>query len=293
LLDKECRDLGGLGLGKLRNQDMKFVLWILSLGLTVAVVDAAAPASDKASNSPYEPGNTWVNGQNGGSGFGGWVLTSGTSSGFFMGSSAGNGASPPSGNIDTAAVSWGMFASNGDTASAVRPFTGPAGGRHLAVGQSISVAMDNGVIQTGGMVGFSLNDGNGDPRFEFYYLGGDSVNSYKININGTQFNLNLPFTANGFSNITFTLGASNTWSLSITENGVSGTMMYSSASFADLAASNMAQISLFDVNAGSAANNFAYFNSLTINAVPEPSVMSLLAGSAILSGWRFIRRRSA
>jgi hypothetical protein len=290
LLDKECRDLGGLGLRKLPNQDMKFVLWILSLGLTVAAVDAAAPASDKASNSPYEPGNTWVNAQNGGSGFGGWVLTSGTSSGFFMGSSSTNGAMPPSGNIDTSGESWGMFASNGDTASAVRPFTGPSGGKQLAVGQSISLAMDNGVVQTGGMVGFALNDGLGSPRFEFYYLGGDSVDSYKININGTQFNLNLPFTANGFSNITFTLGASNAWSLSITENGVAGTMTYSSASFSSLASSNIAQINLFDVNGGSTVNDDLYFNSLVINAVPEPSVMSLLAGSAILSGWLLIRR---
>jgi hypothetical protein len=274
---------------------MKFVLGILSLGITVAVVDAAAPASDQASNSPYEPGNTWVNAQNGGSGFGAWTLTSGTNSGFFMDTSSNNGAPPPSGNIDTAGKSWGMFASMGDTASAVRPFTlgGPNASKQLAVGQSISLAMDNGVIQTGGMVGFSLNDGMGNPRFEFYYLGGDSVDSYKININGTQSNLNLPFTANGFSNITFTLGASNTWSLSITENGVAGTMHYSSASFSNLAASNMAQISLFDVNAGSASNNFAFFNSLLINAVPEPSVVSLLAGPAILGAWLFIRRHHA
>jgi hypothetical protein len=290
LLDSKDRALASLRLRKLRNQDMKFVLWILSLGLTVAVVDAANVASDKASNSPYEPGNTWVNGQNGGSGFQGWVLTSGTSSGFFIGSSAGNGAMPPSGNIDTSGESWGMFASNGDTASAMRKFTGPSGGRQLAVGQSISLAMDNGVVQTGGMVGFALDDGLGDPRFEFYYLGGDSVDSYKININGTQFNLGLPFTANGFSNIKFTLGASNSWTLSITENGVAGTMNYSSSSFSNLAASNIAEINLFDVNAGGAANDFVYFNSLSI---PEPSVMSLLAGSALLSGWRFIRRRRA
>jgi len=271
---------------------MKFVLCIFSLGITVAIVDAANPASDQASNSPYEPGGTWVNTQNGGSGFGGWVLTSGTNSGFSIGSSAGNGAMPPSGNIDTAGVSWGMFASNGDTASAIRPFAlgGPNASKQLAVGQSISLAMDNGVVQTGGMVGFSLNDGMSNPRFQFYYLGGDSVDSYKININGTQFNLGLPFTANGFSNIKFTLGASNTWSLSITENGVAGTMMFSSTSFANLALSNIAQIQLFDVNGGSAVNNDVYFNSLTIDAVPEPSVMSLLAGSAILSGWLLIRR---
>ncbi len=250
---------------------MKFVLGILSIAITVAVADAADPASDQASNSPYEPGNTWVTAQNGGSGFGAWVLTSGTNSGFFMDTSSGNGAMPPSGNIDTAGKSWGMSASNGDTASAVRPFTGPSGARQLAV----------------------LNDGNGAPRFEFYYLGGDSVDSYKININGTQFNLNLPFTANGFSNITFTLGASNAWSLSITENGVAGTMNYTSASFSALAASNIAQINLFDVNAGSATNNFAFFNSLFINAVPEPSVTSLLAVATIFGGWLFIRRRRA
>jgi len=272
---------------------MRFVLWIFLLGTTVAVVDAANPASDQASNSPYEPGSTWTNGQNGGTGFGAWVLTNGTNSGFVVATSSTNGATPPSGNIDTAGVSWGMFASGGDTASAVRPFTGPTNGRQLAVGQSISLAMDNGVVQSGGMVGFSLNDGLGAPRFEFYYLGGDSVDSYKININGTQFNLGLALTANGFSNITFTLGASNTWTLSIAENGVAGTMMYSSASFSNLAASNIAQIQLFDFNGGSDSSEFAYFNSLAINAVPEPSVMSLLAGSAILSAWRFIRRRRA
>ncbi len=272
---------------------MKFVLGILLLGITVGVADAANPASDQASNSPYEPGNTWVNAQNGGTGFGAWVLTSGTNSGFFMGSSSGNGANPPSGNIDTGGTSWGMFASGGDTASAVRPFTGPNNGRQLAVNQSISLAMDNGVVETGGMVGFSLDDGLGAARFEFYYLGGDSVDSYKININGTQFNLNLPFTANGFSNITFTLGASNAWSLSLTENGVAGTMTYSSASFSNLAMSNIAQISLFDFNGGSAVNDFVYFNDLSINAVPEPSVLCLLAGPAILSGWLFLRRRRA
>ena len=70
-------------------------------------------------------------------------------------------------------------------------------------------------------------------------------------------------------------------------------MNYSSASFSNLAASNMAQINLFDVNAGSDTSNFAFFNSLFINAVPEPSVTSLLAVATILGGWLFIRRRRA
>src|SRR5207302_669117 len=66
-LDRKSGDVKESRLRKVPNQDMKFVPWILSLLITVAVVDAAAPASDKASNSPYEPGNTWVTAQNGGS----------------------------------------------------------------------------------------------------------------------------------------------------------------------------------------------------------------------------------
>src|SRR5437868_10377230 len=126
----------GLRLRKLCKQDMKFLLCIFSLGTTIAIVDAAKPASDRASNSPYERGGTWVDAQNGGSGFGGWALTSGTNSGFVIGASSSNGAMPPSGNIDTAGVSWGMFASNEDTASAIRPFTqgGPNNSKQLAVG---------------------------------------------------------------------------------------------------------------------------------------------------------------
>ena len=273
----------------------KIALCFLALAMHFDFAEAAAPSSDQASNAPYEPANAWSNGQNGGTGFGAWVLTSGTNSGFFMDTSSNNGANPPSGNIDTAAKSWGMFANSGDTASAVRSFTtgGPNNSKQLAVGQSISLGMDNGDIQTGGMVGFALQDGMGNIRFELYYVGGDSVDSYKINVNGTQFNLSpaIPFTDNGFSNITFTLGASSTWALSITENGA-GTQNYSSANFANLASTNIVQIRLFNSNAGNGTSNDAYFNNLSINGVPEPSIIGLLlTGPVLLAGWFFLRRR--
>ena len=272
----------------------EFAVCIFSLGLTLKLVMAAAPASDQAGNAPYEPGNTWANAQNGGVGFGAWTLTSGTNSGFLMGSSSANG-NGSSGNIDTAGTSWGMFANSGDTASAVRPFTagGPNASAQLAVGESISLAMDNGFIQNGGSAGFSLQNGQGADRFSFFYLGGDSVDSHKIIVNGTQFNLNpvIPLTTDVFSNITFTLGASNTWSLSVTENG-GGTNTYSSASFANLPASNITRIRLFDANAGSGTSNNVYFNSLAI-AVPEPSVVSLLIVPVALATWFYIRRRRA
>src|SRR5437879_8433719 len=129
----------------------KIALGLLSLGLALTL-QAANTAFDQASNSPYEPGGTWTNGQNGGFGFGAWVLSPSSNTanaGFFMGSSSGN-AGGSSGNIDTAGVSWGMFANSGQTASAVRPLTGGS----LLVGQKITLSIDNGFLDTGSVEGF-------------------------------------------------------------------------------------------------------------------------------------------
>src|SRR4051794_16439236 len=103
----------------------KFLFASLIVSLACSL-QAANTGFDNASNSPYEPGNTWANGQNGGSGFAPWVLSTtsgnGALNGFFMGSSSGN-AGGSSGNINTAGVSWGMYANSGQTAAAVRPLT--------------------------------------------------------------------------------------------------------------------------------------------------------------------------
>src|ERR1043166_7181108 len=125
--------------------------------------------------------------------FGGWTLTgtSGSSSdnGFFVGSST-NNASGAVGGIDcifdpgppggpTTNVAWGIYANNGNTAVAYRPFAGS-----LAPGQEFEIATDNGDIQSGGYVGFVLRNGNittnknAGQRFEFLFAGGESTYKY-------------------------------------------------------------------------------------------------------------------
>src|SRR5438128_10269891 len=125
----------------------KFALEILLLAIAVTV-QASNLASDEADNSPYGGAHGWQTLDNGGSGFGAWTFSNpggnGATGGFFIGSSSGN-AGGSSGNIDTAGVSWGMYANSGVTSAAVRPLTGGS----LAVGQEIKLSIDNGFLNAG------------------------------------------------------------------------------------------------------------------------------------------------
>ncbi len=241
-------------------------------------LEAANTGFDKASNSPYEPGNTWTNGQNGGSGFGPWQLSpiaNTGSAGFFMGSSSGN-AGGSSGNIDTAGVSWGMYANSGQTASAVRPLTGGS----LLVGQKITLSIDNGFLDTGSSEGFGLQTAGGVNRLEFFFQGGNG--SYSLADGAGTNATGIPFTGNGLA-IAFTLTGTNTYHLEVTPNG-GGTSMFN-GTLAGVAGTGIDQIRFFDFNGGNnqGSNGDFYVNLLT---VPEPSTWAvgvltglILAGS--------------
>jgi len=128
---------------------------------------AANTGFDRADNSPYEPGNSWTNGQNGGTGFGAWTLngpgdSDSSHGGFFMGSSTVNGAG--SLGIDTSGVSWGMYANSLQVVDAIRPLTGGS----LLVGQTIRLSIDNGFVVdntsngTAGVEGFRSSNIGGN-----------------------------------------------------------------------------------------------------------------------------------
>lgn len=278
----------------------RFILQALAsltvLGFTASSADAALMAADNASDVAYNP--VFNNGTNGGSGFGAWVFgnTSANPSlaGQFVGDSSinGNGAS---GNINIAGKSWGLYANSNQVANATRPFLagGANGLSSLAVGESLTLTMDNGFVNSGlpapQTVGFGLQNSSGVNRFEFYFKGGKTF--YDINLAGFEQSTNLlgngtPFTADGLS-IKFTQLAANGWTLDVTPNGGS-LKTYSSANFGALGASDISQLRLFNYNnAGGGSPNDIFFNSLAIIPVPEPA--HLLFG--ILAGGCFALRR--
>lgn len=236
---------------------------------------AAAVAYDDASNSVYD---TWESGDNGGTGFGGWVLTSSTSSGTFVGSSQTNGAGTE-GNIDIGGRSWGLYANSGNTSDAVRTFSvgGLNASNVLAPGESFQISFDTGYID-GGTVGFALQNASFANRLEVYFVGGDP--SYTVNVGGTPFSTGVGFSSAGIT-IKYTQLASDGWTLD-----VGGTTILSSTT-APVAASDISQVRLFNFNAGPGQSHDQYFNAMSV--VPEPAAAAMMvAGAGVLA---FRRRR--
>lgn len=253
----------------------KFAIGLASL-TAVLSLQAANTGFDDASNAPYNDG--WQTGDNGGTGYGAWTLNStGNSSqaGFFMGSSSAN-AGGSSGNIDTAGRSWGMYANTGQLAEAFRPLTGGS----LLVGQSITLSIDTGFIQSTGSQGFGLQTSGGVNRMEFFFNGGDT--NYTLADSTGSHNTGIGFTGNGLSFL-FTLTGTDTYSLSV--NG--GTPF--TGTLEGVAGTGIGQMRFFDFNAGNGSDGNFYVNLLT---VPEASPRIFFVLPALL-GVFFLRRRRA
>ena len=155
------------------------VYWNLAVALLAMTalsrqVSAAVVAADDASDAAYSSG--WSSGSNGGFGFGPWSISGiGNGGGFLSSGNAldniGTGGSP--GNA------FGLYGNGGGIGQAIRPFT-----NSLAIGDTFSIAMDNGFIESGGTVGFGLQNSSGENLVEFYFKGGDA--NYTLNASNVQ-----------------------------------------------------------------------------------------------------------
>lgn len=240
----------------------------------------ALMASDNAGNTAYNDG--WQNGDNGGSGFGAWTFSNtsgdGSQNGAFR--SSATGGNQTGSQVSSGGSSWALYANSGQTANATRSFNGGA----LAVGQQLSLKMDNGWINNGNSVGFSLLNSSGANRFEFYFAGGNGA--YTLNQVGIG-NLTGPgYTDSGLS-VIFSQLAGNNFGLQVQVLGGS-TYNYNGV----LSASDISQIRFFNYSAGGGDNYNFYFNDLAV--VPEPTNVALGIFGAVggIGGLvRFVRNR--
>jgi autotransporter-associated beta strand protein len=179
-----------------------------------------------------------------------WSITAG-GGGVFIGSSA-NNSGGGSGDINTSGQSWGMYNSSGGTTEAVRDFAG------MAVGDVFYVEMDNGWINSGKTVGFSLRNSSGDNLVEFYFTGGDS--EYRINRSGGAQGSGIAFTGGGLL-ITLTNTSSTTYSMMVQ---VKGGSLYGPFTGTYINSGPISRFRAFNYDAGSGSNYDVFFNNLKV-----------------------------
>jgi hypothetical protein len=242
---------------------------------TGGTAQAALLGADNATNPAYQADdsngandtdptnntNGWQTGDNGGTGFGAWTLTSSGGGGSYIGSTG------------LGATTFGLFAGGdqaSDLSSADRPFTGA-----LSAGQTFSIDLGHSSsIATGGEVGVQLLD-NGTPVITLKFVGGGT--DWQFNDGGSDFGIAQGYAANTALTFAFTYNGGSSYDYS-----------FGSASGDDFNAnvtiSNINGVRLFSNKQGGGEN--AGFNNITI--IPEPATLVTLIGGL---GLLVLRRR--
>ncbi|MCI0745605.1 MAG: hypothetical protein L0Y58_09395 [Verrucomicrobia subdivision 3 bacterium] len=254
---------------------MIHILALLVIQLTTFRAAAALMASDAANNSAYD--NGWQDGDNGGSGFGAWVLASnGANAGHMIGDSTALAPGNSGANINTGGESFRMSGHLGQFATALRPLSGT-----LSVGDTLSFVI--AVNNQNGSKGFNLRDSANMPIWSFdvlpgtYQAGGTPVfdNEYA---DTTAFHFT--FTQND-STLSWTINRSG--DLSGVESGT-----------ANIPVGSVAGIRFYVSDTlNSDPENNLYINSMSMAPVPEPVNVALMifGGIAFASAaWRRWRR---
>lgn len=261
--------------------------------LLAGSLSAAPVASDSAADPVYDDG--WQHGDNGGTGWGAWILENTASyQRHFIGNSAGNGdgdTSPPVGDINTPGTAsgraWGLghFTPAGTLARvthADRPFGGD-----LSVGQTFSLDFDNGTV-TGGFpsgVGVALGDtytGGRQFVWELQISGGEGPGSTSYSVQGREEPQFGPaFTDEGL-HIDFTLLAANRYLVAVTPLGGETTTYTGTLRGSGQADASPDLVRFYNLNGGNTAAGESFYNNMAIGQVPEPSAFAALALGGLL-----------
>ena len=189
-----------------------------------------------------------------------WSFSGG--GGLFRGSSTGNNFGGPTCNTFSSALdinspsgnALGMYCGSGTPASAIRTFTA------LTPGEVVGVDFDNGNVDTGKRVGFSLQTSSGTDLLQFYFLGGQA--NYKYH-DGTERDTGIGFQRTGLR-VRFVLGANNTYTLIVTPCG-GATRYY----FGSYPAGSVARLRVFNENTTGGSNNDIFVNNFFVGGYTD------------------------
>ena len=243
----------------------KFLVFAVA-ALVASASFAATAGTDDSTQAAY--GDGWASGDNGGTGFGAWTVTSSQGTGFagaFIAASSANG-------VDLGTSSFGLYANpntSGALVEAFRDFDGA-----MLVGQTFSFTLGiNWDSGSDGAKGFSLYDTAANEIFNINN-GSSSVITYSGSTSGNMFS-NYGVTA---MDVAITYSALNTFN--VTANGRDGVETFNQ-SFTTANAPDSFRFYASQMQAGDNAQ--PNFDDLSMSAapVPEPATMSLLGLGAL------------
>ena len=216
---------------------------------TNSAINPNAASRDTATNPPYV-GTGWLNGQNGGTGWGGgWQLSGGPNAGFFLASTSGVA------NLQSGTHAWALWAHSEGLSAAVRPLAGK-----LNVGDVLRVRFENGGIDAFGSTGIGLQNRFGQNLLEFLFIGGDTNFVFNDAVIGRP--TGLPWTDQGLY-LALELTSPMTYQLTVNSNIVlTGTLAITSESVID-------RIRVWNFKTGGGEERNVYFTDLRIDGPPE------------------------
>ena len=222
----------------------------------VSVTASATPALASGNFAWRKRSAGWGSGN-------GWTFNG---SGQGVGNSTGNNHFNPASNsgqdINTSGQAW--YLPTGD--EAFRSF-----GSTLAVGQTLSVDVDNGNVSSGNSIGFSLRNGSSNIVWEFYFTGGNT----QYSINGANLSGNYPnFTWAGV-NVQFTLTTPTNFTATMTRYLDSTVTTVNGSLLSPAGGSGIASIRFFNFS-----GDDSYYNNLTVGLMDDNA-----ADPAYSAGW--------
>lgn len=210
-------------------------------------------ARDVATNSVYTSSSSWLNGQNGGTNWGGgWHLSGAVSAGYFLANQSVDD------NLDVGARAWGLWANNGGLSEAIRPLADT-----LHTGDVLRLKFENNWISTGSSVGFGLQNRFGQNLLGLRFVGGGS--SYLVDDNILGRDSGLPWTGGGLD-VEFQLLTPTTYKLTVGATIINGTLPTSIESY-------ISQLRVWNYNAGTGSEYNLYFTDLQVDGPPLESVV--------------------
>ena len=242
-----------------------FFAAITTLFFVAAINDARAQftfASDNAANSAYSDG--WGNGDNGGTGFNAWSLTTGGDAGFYL-------ANPTSKSITGMTdPSWAMYGNTGGFADANRSLSSA-----MQVGDTFSF-----------LWGINFDTGTGNKGFSLFVGGTEVINVNNGNSSAITFNgSNIGF-GYGTSAMTWSFNYINPTTIAVSANDRDGSGTFSTNITVSGGVSSFKYYISGNNNGGNAEplfNNLLLTNSGLYNVATTQTESRFLTGSGNLA----------